>query len=239
MITVPVRQITNATPRIRLLNLDLRAADFSFTAGQAVMVGLSGSPLRKPYSIASAPWEVTKSGIMQVLVQVEDSGGLDPHLELASPGTMIDLDGPFGSFGLPARVALPLMFVAGGTGIAPLRSMLHEAFESATPPRVSVLYSARTAEEFAFDDELTTLAHDGRIRYVKTATRETSAGWPGGRGRITRAQLEAVVDAAETRCFVCGPAALVHEVPRLLGDIGVTPDRIRVEEWAAPRAATS
>ncbi len=103
MITVPVRQITRATPRIRILNLDLRAVDFSFTAGQAVMLGLSGSPLRKPYSIASAPWEVTKSGIMQVLVQVEDSGGLDPHLELASPGTMLDLEGPFGSFGLPAQ----------------------------------------------------------------------------------------------------------------------------------------
>jgi NAD(P)H-flavin reductase len=71
MITVPVRQITRATPRIRILNLDLRAVEFSFTAGQAVMLGLSGSPLRKPYSIASAPWEVVKSGIMQVLVQVE------------------------------------------------------------------------------------------------------------------------------------------------------------------------
>ena len=87
---------------------------------------MSGSPLRKPYSIASAPWEVTKSGIMQVLVQVEDSGGLDPHLELASPGTLLDLEGPFGSFGLPERVDRPLLFVAGGTGIAPLRSMLIE-----------------------------------------------------------------------------------------------------------------
>ena len=41
----------------------------------------------------------------------------------------------------------------------------------------------------------------------------------------------------DTLCFVCGPEALVHEVPRMLGEIGVTADRIRVEEWAAPRSA--
>ena len=113
MITVPVRQIARATPRIRILNLDLRAVEFAFAAGQAVMLGLSGSPLRKPYSIASAPWEVMKSGVMQVLVQVEDSGGLDPHLELASPGTLLDLEGPFGTFGLPERIERPLLFIAG------------------------------------------------------------------------------------------------------------------------------
>src|SRR4249920_3201843 len=133
MLTVPVRQIALATPRTRLLSLDLRAVQFPFAAGQALMLGLSGSPLRKPYSIASAPWEVTRSGIMQVLVQVEDSGGLDPHLELASPGTMLDLEGPFGSFGLPGRVERPLLFVAGGTGIAPLRSMLIEHLSRPTP----------------------------------------------------------------------------------------------------------
>ena len=128
MITVPVRQITHATPRTRLLNLDLRAVQFPFAAGQAVMIGLSGSPLRKPYSIASAPWEVTKSGIMQVLVQVEDSGGLDPHLELASPGTPLDLEGPFGSFGLPERIDTPLLFIAGGTGIQTL--FIRESLET-------------------------------------------------------------------------------------------------------------
>ena len=138
MITVPVRQTTNSTPRTRLLSVDLRAVQFPFAAGQAVMLGLSGSPLRKPYSIASAPWEVTKSGIMQVLVQIEDSGGLDPHLELASPGTLLDLEGPFGSFGLPERVDTPLLFIAGGTGIAPLRAMLIEHLARPTTLRAFI-----------------------------------------------------------------------------------------------------
>jgi len=164
-------------------------------------------------------------------------GSPGPHLPSLDVGTAVEVDGPIGTFRYPDRLTEPaVLFVAGGSGIAPLRAMLHEALGAPEAPDVSVLYSARTAEEFAFDDELTALADQGRIRYAKTATRETGGRWQGSRGRISRAQLEAVVARPDnTICFVCGPEALVHEVPRMLGEIGVTPDRIRVEEWAAPR----
>ena len=114
------------------------------------MVGLHRSPLRKPYSIASAPWELARSGVLQLLTQVDDSGALDPHLELAAPGTLIDLEGPFGTFGLPPEFDdVPLLFVAGGTGIAPLRSILMERLARPRVPAISVVYSARSPEEFA------------------------------------------------------------------------------------------
>src|SRR5262245_7465971 len=108
------------------------------------MIGLHRSALRKPYSIASAPWELTKTGMLQVLAQVEDSGGLDPHLELAAPGTLLDLDGPFGSFGFHADSNGPLLFVAGGTGIAPFRSMLVERLSRPTSAPIALVYSARS-----------------------------------------------------------------------------------------------
>jgi NAD(P)H-flavin reductase len=231
MITVPVRQITRATPRIRILNLDLRTVEFSFTAGQAVMLGLSGSPLRKPYSIASAPWEVTKSGIMQVLVQVEDSGGLDPHLELASPGTMLDLEGPFGSFGLPERVDRPLLFVAGGTGIAPLRSMLIEHVSRPTKFPTTLVYSARSVDEFAFRPELAALESAGRIAAYFTVTREESSEWLGRTGRISEALLKEALPSADSTCLVCGPPQLVNDARSLLVKLGVGETRILVEQY--------
>jgi ferredoxin-NADP reductase len=49
--------------------------------------------------------------------------------------------------------------------------------------------------------------------------------------------LEAAVEDAETLCFVCGPESLVHEVPRMLYDIGIASSRVRVEEWAVPAPA--
>ena len=231
MITVPVRQITHSTPRTRLLNLDLRAVQFPFAAGQAVMIGLSGSPLRKPYSIASAPWEVTKSGIMQVLVQVEDSGGLDPHLELASPGTPLDLEGPFGSFGLPERVDTPLLFIAGGTGIAPLRAMLIEHLSRPTNHPASLIYSARSVDEFAFRLELAALETAGRITSYFTVTREEKPDWQGRRGRISEALLREALPSTTATCLVCGPPSLVNDTRSLLTKLGVSDERILTERF--------
>ena len=194
------------------------------------MIGLSGSPLRKPYSIASAPWEVTKSGIMQVLVQVEDSGGLDPHLELASPGTPLDLEGPFGSFGLPEQVDTPLLFIAGGTGIAPLRAMMQRALH--LPHRnVGLFYSVRTPEEFAYEAELRALAERGEIELRQTVTRATDTDWAGPRGRLNRDALAELVHDPATLCFICGPPALVDEMPKILSDLGIPRQRIKIEEW--------
>jgi ferredoxin-NADP reductase len=231
MITVPVRQITRATPRIWILNLDFRALEFAFTAGQAVMLGLRGSPLRKPYSIASAPWEVAKSGIMQVLVQVEDSGGLDPHLELASPGTLLDLDGPFGSFGLPASIDRPLLFVAGGTGIAPLRSMLFEYLARPVKDAPVLIYSARSIEEFAFRSELAALEAAGRIVTYFTVTRDERVEWQGRRGRISEALLKEALPSEAAICLVCGPPQLVADSSSLLMKLGVNEDRILTEKY--------
>ena len=230
MITVPVRQITQSTPRTRILNLDVRAAEFSFSAGQAVMLGLSGSPLQKPYSIASAPWEVQKSGIMQLLVQV-DSGGLDPHLELAAPGTPLDLDGPFGSFGLPPGVDRPMLFIAGGTGIAPLRSMLIEHLSRPTTHPVALVYSARSADEFAFRVELSALESAGRITSYFTVTRDERVDWIGRRGRISGEILKEALPSKESICLVCGPPQLVSDASDLLVKLGVDRGRVLTEKY--------
>jgi NAD(P)H-flavin reductase len=230
-ITVSVRQLTRATPRTRILNLDLRAVEFSFAAGQAVMLGLSGSSLRKPYSIASAPWEVAKSGIMQALVQVEDSGGPDPHLELAAPGTALDLEGPFGSFGLPDRIDRPLLFVAGGTGIAPLRSMLLEHLSRPTGNPVRLIYSARSTDEFAFRPELAALESAGRISTYFTVTREETPDWQGRRGRISEELLREALPSIDSTCLVCGPPQLVNDAVGLLVRLGVSAEQVLTERY--------
>ena len=230
MITVPVRQITQSTPRTRILNLDVRAAEFSFAAGQAVMLGLSGSPLRKPYSIASAPWEVRKSGTMQLLVQI-DGGGLDPHLELAAPGTPLDLEGPFGSFGLPEPVDRPMLFIAGGTGIAPLRSMLIEHLSRPTTHPVSLIYSARSIDEFAFRPELIALESARRLTAYFTITREERPEWSGRRGRISGELLKEALPSTDSICLICGPPQLVTDARLLLSQLGVSDDQILVEKY--------
>ena len=234
MLTATLQEIEPATPRSVVLRLEPHAP-FAFGAGQAVLVGEHGGDGRRPYSIAVSPAEAARSGRIELLVGLGPDGLPGPHLPELSPGITLDLEGPFGTFAFPeAPRERTFLFVAGGTGIAPLRAMIHQALEAQREWRLHLLYSARSADEFAFDSELRRLSKDNRIQYVKTVTREANLSWQGGRGRISRAQLEAVVEDEETLCFVCGPASLVHDVPRMLQDVGISPERIRVEEWAVP-----
>ena len=226
-ITVAVRRVTNATPRTRILSLDIPDNSFPFAAGQAVMIGLHGATLRKPYSIASAPWEVAKTGVMQVLVQIEDTS-LDPHLELAAPGAGLDVEGPFGSFMLPSG-GDPILFVAGGTGIAPLRSIMMERISRPNVPAIAVVYSARSPEEFAFRAELEALAVAGRITTHFTVTRDET--WTGRRGRIDAALLRDALPSTDANCLICGPPELVSGARELLGALGVDQSRIQVEKY--------
>ena len=232
--TLRVRHVVRATPRTRLLRLDLGVQGFAFRAGQAVMAGLHGSPLRKPYSIASAPGEAIRNDCIDLLVQVDDAGGPDPHLELAAPGVGVDIEGPFGQFALPPiRPGSSLLMVAGGTGIAPLRSMLVDALDHPTPPRIGVVYSARSVDELAYRDELEAMAAAGRITLRLTVTREENEAWPGRRGRIDEQLLAEALPSREAACLVCGPPALVSDIRACLNRLGVPERAIVVERYDA------
>ena len=145
---------------------------------------------------------------------------------------MVDVRGPAGSFVFPeAPHERRFLFIAGGTGIAPLRSMIRHAVLAGLPGRISLLYSARTPNDFAYLPELRAMARRGEISLSVTATREMPLRWRGARGRIVAPQLSALVDDPETLCFVCGPAAMVSEVPPMLQELGIDRTRIRLEDW--------
>jgi NAD(P)H-flavin reductase len=207
---------------------------FRFAAGQAVLVGVHGQHDRRPYSIAAGPAEVGRTGVLDLLVGVGDRGTAGPHLPELTAGVRVDIEGPFGTFRFPERPAeRQFLFVAGGSGIAPLRAMVHEALGGDPEWTLSLVYSARQPDQLAFDEEFLALARAGRLVYRRTVTRHAGPDWTGGRGRIGPALLRSVIRGPETLAFVCGPDALVHDVPRMLRSAGIQPFRIRVEEWAA------
>ena len=171
--------------------------------------------------------------MIELLVQIDDHAAPDPHLERVAVGTLLRIEGPFGSFELrfPLRERR-LVFVAGGTGIAPLRSMMWETLLTQPEISIAVVYSARSRDEFAYSHELKTLADAGRIDLTMTVTRD-AAGWSGSRGRIQRGLVERLILAADTRCVICGPPGLVADAGALLREVGVAPEQILTETYAA------
>ena len=225
-----MREVIRATPRAFVVRLDLGGARFPYAAGQAVLVATHGRDPRRPYSIAASPEDARRDGWIELLVGVDDRRQPGPHLTLEA-GSMVDVEGPVGTFTFPPRPReRRFVFIAGGTGIAPLRAMLRHALVI-PHDAIGVSYSARTPDDFAYEDELRGMAGNRQIELRLTVTRSTETQWTGARGRIGRAVLASLVRDPATLCFVCGPPALVDEMPKLLEELGIARERIKIEEW--------
>ena len=229
-----VRSVSPATPTSRIVRLDLGRARVTYRAGQAVRLGLPGQDLHGPYSIAGGPEDARARGCLEFLIKTEADGRFGPLLAGLRRGSRVNVGAPSGSFVFPdAPRERRILFIAGGSGIAPLRAMLRHAIARRYQGHVTVLYSARSSRHLAYATELRRLAGRRRIELILTVTRETGADWTGRRGRIDEAVLAPLVSAPATLCFVCGPPGLVAGVRRTLARLGVPPRRIRMEKWKA------
>jgi NAD(P)H-flavin reductase len=231
-LSLPIVHARQETPRNRVVRLDLGPHPFAFEAGQYVLLGQDGCPPRA-YSIACSPAWTDRRGQLEFLIQVGEDGSPGPHLPRLQVGETVVVEGPDGQFVLPTGRRPPdLLLVAGGTGVAPLRSMLWQVLESGEGTRVGLVQSGRSPDELPFALEFREMAGAGRIHLVETVTREAPASWQGVRGRIGRAQIEAAMTGRRPLCFVCGPDSLVEDVPRLLAALGVSASRVFTEHWA-------
>ena len=145
LLTKPIREVLPSTPRAAVVRISLEGSAFPYLPGQALLVGSHGHP-RRPYSIADAPAQARRDDCLELLVGLDADGLAGPHLMLES-GRLVDLEGPIGNFTFPEHPAeRRFLFIAGGTGIAPLRSMLRHAL-TVPHDEIGVCYSARIPTE--------------------------------------------------------------------------------------------
>ena len=138
----------------------------------------------------------------------EGSSGLAP--ELVRPGTPVAMDGPLGSFTFPAHPReRRFVFIAGGTGIAPLRSMLWHTLLAERDGQVALIYSVRSPEEFAYMQEFQRLEDEGRIEFRHTVTRAATDGWLGRQGRID-VQMSGWIDQSRRNALLRVRTAGAH-----------------------------
>src|SRR5262249_34349913 len=231
VLTLTLRDVLPATPRARIARIDLDRHSFEYAPGQAVMIASHGAEKRRPYSIASAPEDARRDGLVELLIGVNDDGVPGPHLRpyRAALGAAA---APFAPFPFPPAPEEPRFVSPPGAPASPPPGPLPPPALSLPYRNIGLFYSARTPDEFAFEKEFRDLAAAGRIELRQTVTRAADdAGWDGARGRLDRGTLAELVHDPATLCFVCGPAPMVDEMPRVLEEIGIPKMRIRVEEW--------
>jgi ferredoxin-NADP reductase len=230
------------TPRTRTLVLDVPGWP-GHRSGQHVDVRLTaedGYQTERSYSIASAPEDPRLALTIERLEDGEVSAYLTDELHSADK---LELRGPIGGYFVwDISLGGPLLLVAGGSGIVPLRAMLRHrnaALARAEPGArhrlpARLLYSSRRWNEVIYRDELAHLAEDdSTLEVVHTLTREQPEGWTGFKRRIDRAMLEEVAWPASERprVFVCGPTPLVESVAAALVDLGHDPALVKTERF--------
>lgn len=225
------------TPTARTITFDVPGWP-GHRAGQHVDLRLTaedGYRAQRSYSIASAP------GTARIEITVErlDDGEVSPYLtDVAREGDIIELRGPIGGYFVwDPETPRPIALIAGGSGIAPLMSMLrHRAAVSTMmrgSPPARLLYSARSVADMIYHPDLDAMSReDPSLHVAYTLTREQPPAWRGYRRRIDRAMLADELNAlARPVCYVCGPTPMVETVATILLDLGHARDDILTERF--------
>jgi ferredoxin-NADP reductase len=218
----------------RAVTLRLDVPDWpSHQAGQHVDVRLTaedGYSAQRSYSIASPPG----SERLELTVERIDDGEVSPYLTtVADVGDQFEVRGPIGGwFVWDDTDTAPVLLVAGGSGVVPLRAMLRHHAATDSTAAMHLVYSARTLGDVIYRRELEALA-DQRRAVTITLTREPSPDWSGRRGRVDADLLAEVGWPPDVRphCYVCGPTGFVETVADALVASAHEPGRIRTERF--------
>jgi len=193
------------------------ASPMRFLPGQYVDVIAEG--VRRSYSIANAP---RPDGLLDLLIKRYAGGRLSQYwFERAAPNDLIRIEGPFGTFFLRDKPPGNIVFLATGTGIAPVKAILEElAMETvrADQPRLRVFWGNREAVNFCWDAELPTL--DFAFNRVLSGL---DPDWEGGRGHVHIRAVEDGFDPADTVVYACGASEMISSARALLTSLGLSP----------------
>ena len=214
-----------------------KPAGFEFVGGQSIDLTLLKPPETdaegntRALSLASAPHEAD----LMVATRLRDTA-FKRVLRKMQPGTQVQIEGPFGSMTLHKKVARPAVFLAGGIGITPFRSMLYQATTANTGHRLFLFYSNRRPEDAAFLADLQELARqhsDFTLAATMTELEKSKGPWSGERGFINKEMLlKFVGDLAGPIYYAAGPPALVAAMRHMLSEAGVDEDDIRSEDFS-------
>lgn len=195
-----------------------------FAAGQFTMLGAFGKG-EAPISVSGDP------GRPDRLEQtIRDVGGVTHNLVTAGPGDLLTVRGPYGRpWDTQDGAGGDLLIVAGGIGLAPLRSAILEVLaRRAGFGQVALLYGAREPSEQVFREDLAAWAGRPDGLAVHVTVDHADPGWSGRVGLVTRLIPVARFDPARTLALVCGPEVMMRFVAAALADAGVPTRRIRV-----------
>src|ERR1039458_6214322 len=214
-----------------------KPSNWTFEAGQSLDMTLCEPPETdaegntRTFSMASGPDEDT----LIVATRMRDTA-FKRVLKTMPLGSAVKIEGPSGSLTLHNDVTRTAVFLAGGIGITPFRSMVLRAAKEKLTHRIVLFYSNRRPEDAPFLDELQALEKENpnyKLVASMTEMAKSHRSWHGEVGQIDREMLlRYLKDAASPIYYVAGPPEMVKGLHKTINGAGVDDDNIRAEEFA-------
>lgn len=208
---------------LRVLPDESGTIQAEFEPGQFMELEIPGSDIRRAYSISNAPnW----SGELEFMIRLQPHGKFSSWLlNGASVGDRLNSKGPEGSFLLHQAGIAPRRFVAGGTGIAPMLSMLRVMAEFQEPHESCLYFGLTTEEELFAIDEIESLKSELPNLNVEICIWQPSDSWHGFSGSPVDAfkrDLESdIAKGIKPDVYLCGPPGLIDAAEIVAEELGL------------------
>jgi ferredoxin-NADP reductase len=183
------------------------------------------------FSLTNAPSDTD----LMIATRLRDTA-FKRDLKVLALGSELKFKAPNGSFILHNNKAIPAVYLTGGIGITPVRSIVMQAAKDKLSQKIYLFYSNNRPEDAAFLDELATLVNENsNYKFIPTMTAmdKSKKEWHGELGYINKKMLEKYLeDLAEPIYYISGPAAMVAAMRKMLNEAGIDEDNIRTEEFS-------
>lgn len=217
------------------LAVDEDAAPPAFLPGQYVNIDVPGTGAHRSYSFSTAPGERR----LGFLIKKIPDGLMGGWLARARTGDRLNLTGPMGSFYLREGEG-PLLFLAGGTGLAPFLSMLEVLARAGSRRDIHLIYGVTRDLDLVLVDQIA--AYGRRLANFTFATvvADPASDHPR-KGWVTQHMPEEMLAGPGVEVYLCGPPPMVDAVRHYLDQQGITPASFHYEKFTpnAPLKATA
>jgi NAD(P)H-flavin reductase len=223
--TAQVESIKDLTHDARQLDLRLiEPNSITFKPGQFISFELphpqTGHLVTRVYSIASQP---SRLDVITLLFNLVPGGSGSGFLFDLKAGDKTYFKGPAGRFYLREDPGRELLFIASGTGIAPIRSMLLANVERPDPRPATLFWGLRSQRDLYYQEELVDLTRRTPTLTVITTLSRPEPGWSGESGRVLRLIEGRIASVKNLAVYLCGNSAMIADATSLLKKKGLCP----------------
>jgi Na+-transporting NADH:ubiquinone oxidoreductase subunit F len=231
-----VEALRDLTHDIREITLRLvEPGRIAFSAGQFIRLELpeyelSREKLLRPYSIASSPSE---GGIVQLEVKLVPGGLATTYIfSYMKEGESLSFTGPFGQFHLRDS-ASDAIFIAGGSGMAPIRSILLDMAERGVGRRARYFFGAKAGRDLFLVDEMRSLERRlGDFAFIPALSSPAPGeAWDGERGLITEVVERRLERGREAEAYLCGSPDMIEACVAVLARAGIPGERVYYDKF--------